>query len=100
MSPGTEEKGSRFSINIMWGIIFFALGVTELIKRYLIVYGIPVWAICFFGLALSNFLRDSSFRDKIGIGRDKAALSLKAATIINAVSIVILIVTLVLELTS
>jgi len=87
----------RISINIIWGVVFTALGVIELIKRYQIVYGIPLWAICFFAVAFSNFLRDPAARAKMRIFEETPEKALRTATVINAVAITVLIVSVVVE---
>ncbi len=87
----------KISINIIWGLVFTALGIIELIKRYQIVYGIPLWALCFFAVAFSNLLRDPAVREKMRILEENPEKALRTAAVINAVAITVLIVSVVVE---
>ncbi|MCD6380033.1 hypothetical protein J7M07_06285 [bacterium] len=91
-----ERKG--FSIHILWGFVFAILGITELIKRYEIVYGIPIWALCFFAIAASNFLREPFVLQKINVPDEKLPTVHKTASILNTGSIIILVMSFIIEL--
>jgi len=90
-----ENKG--FSVHIFWSVIFTILGITELVKRYEIVYGIPIWALCFFAIAISNLLREPIVRQKMNIPDDKSPKVLRAASILNTSSIILLVLSFLIE---
>ena len=79
---------------LLWGTAFTALGVIELVKQYEIVYGIPIWALCFFSIAAHNFLGSEWLRLKLGIDNP---VILKIASIANVAAISILIISVFVE---
>ena len=92
-----SQENMQFSMNIFWGIAFTVLGITELVKRYEIVYGIPLWALCFFIIAISNFLRDPYVRNKINIPDEKLPSVMRTFSILNKMSIGLLIISFIIE---
>ncbi|MDZ7859323.1 MAG: hypothetical protein U5O15_01415 [Candidatus Krumholzibacteriota bacterium] len=84
-------------MHIFWGIAFTVLGMTELVKKYEIVYGIPIWALCFFIIAASNFLSDPYVRSKINIPDEKLPLIMRTFSILNRMAIGLLIISFIIE---
>jgi len=79
---------------LVWGFAFTALGIIELIKKYEIIYGIPLWALCFFSIAFNNFISSAWIRSKLGI--ENPAVQ-NIASIINIIAIVVLILSVIVE---
>jgi hypothetical protein len=79
---------------LLWGTAFTALGVIELFKKYEVIYGIPLWAICFFCIGASNFISSRWVREKLGIHNPAV---MKVASAANIAAIVILILSLIVE---
>ncbi|MBD3180248.1 MAG: hypothetical protein GF417_12095 [Candidatus Latescibacteria bacterium] len=79
---------------LLWGVAFTALGVIELVKQYEIVYGIPVWALCFFIIAFNNFMGSEWVRTRLGIDNPRI---IKIASVANIAAISVLILSLIVE---
>jgi hypothetical protein len=97
MNSDKQEK-RVFSIHIFWGLIFTILGIAELIKRYEIVHGIPIWALCFFGIAISNFLREPFVLQKMNVPDEKFPKVHRVISILNTASIILLVMSFIIEL--
>ncbi|MFO7915463.1 MAG: hypothetical protein R6U43_07205 [Candidatus Krumholzibacteriales bacterium] len=79
---------------LLWGTAFTALGIIELVKQYKIVYGVPLWALCFFCIAANNFLGSEWLRSKLGI---ENPMIIKVASVANIAAISVLIISLFIE---
>ena len=95
---GDKQNKKNFSVHIFWGFTFTILGIIELIKRYEMVYGIPIWAICFLAIAASNFLREPLVLQKINVPDEKLPTVYKTVSILNTGSIIILVMSFIIEL--
>lgn len=50
----TTPKGHG---HLFWGCVFVILGILALLRKYLVIAGIPIWAAAFFLIGFSHLLK-------------------------------------------
>ncbi|HSG27095.1 MAG TPA: hypothetical protein VLA34_01355 [Candidatus Krumholzibacterium sp.] len=56
MEDGNETTPKGHG-HLFWGTVFVILGILALLRGYLVIAGIPVWAVAFFLLGASHLLK-------------------------------------------
>lgn len=80
--------------HLLWGVAFSALGVIELMRKVMIVRGIPLWTISFFLVGIGHFLKVPALWRILGITDDRSGRLSRIANILIAAGVLILVVSL------
>ncbi len=86
----------RGKSHLLWGVAFSALGVIELMRKVMIIRGIPLWTISFFLVGIGHFMKVPALWRILGRADDNGGRLSRIANILIAMGVLILIVSLVI----